>query len=186
MSKWIFIFLIVFAIFLGTVDFTVNNYQRFLKKDVAIAKVTEEKKIISKLPLAFKNKLPTSVLVQAPLETTTLFSRLDISTLNLAESMQTTLIQDLKKFGIIYEFSGSTTLYFQLKSALELILAPDDSVFDANNLGDYSLYFNDSKRSDMVFLLSLINERVWGFEYPREHHPLFKELTKTLVEQNQL
>ncbi|MBT4936312.1 hypothetical protein HON22_00170 [Candidatus Peregrinibacteria bacterium] len=180
--------LVFIGVLLMTLDFFVNDYKRFFTWTPKTTQETEEntinstKEFISQLPTSFLQTLPEDVLVIETSKATTLFSRLDISGLQIKEALQTPLTRESQSFGTVYEFSGSESLYFQLKSALNLILQQDDSVVDANNLGSYSLYYNDSKRPNTVFLLSIIHGRIWGFEYSREQHEIFKKLTKTLVD----
>lgn len=184
-TLWALVFM---GLFLMTLDFFVNDYHRFFTWTSESSQENEElildnsQEPISQLSQKFLEALPGNVLMMDAMKATTLFSRLDISGLEIQEALQTSLIQDDQSFGVVYEFSGGEALYFQLKSALNLILQEDDSVVDANNLGSYSLYYNDSKRPNTVFLLSIIQGRIWGFEYSREQHDIFKKLTKTLVD----
>ena len=184
-QKHFFILFTCIGLLLMFVDFIINDYQRFFIKEPIINSESPSisQKVTSHIPEEVSNVLNEDITILAPTPAITLFSRLDISYLHEAQSLQTSLLQNNQTFGIIYEFEGDESLYFQLKTALQLIMLEDDSIFDANNLGDYSFYYNDNKRPNDVFLLSLINGHVWGFEYPREHHEIFKKLTKTLVNQ---
>jgi hypothetical protein len=187
-QKHFFILLICIGLLLMSVDFVINDYQRFFINEPLDTEKNNEntstpQTIPSHIPEGVLDILTKNITALEPTPAITLFSRLDISYLHEAESLQTSLIQNNQTFGIIYEFAGDESLYFQLKTALQLIMLENDSIFDANNLGDYSFYYNDNKRPNDVFLLSLINGHVWGFEYPREHHDIFKKLTKTLVNQ---
>ncbi len=181
------------ALLLAFFDFSINDYMRFFKADLLQSETPNDLGTVSipaetpaipvsKVSPSFIENLPEGTTVYETVNTSALFSRLDLSALNLDEAMQTTIMKDTHKFGTIYEFSGGESVYFQIRSALDLILTESDSVYDANNLGSYSLYYNDSKREGTVFLLSLIKGRVWGFEYMKDYHENFKELTKTLVE----
>ncbi len=184
-KKTIFIGLVLVAIVFIAGDFFLNNYKRFLINFLEDQSQDEETDSLV-LYEVLKDKVPENVVIGESTPTSTLFSRLDISMLGLRVATQTPIMDEIMKFGVIYELSGGEALYFQLKSALELVLEEDDSVFDANNLGEYALYYNDAKRPDDVFLLSLIQGRVWGFEYPKKNHEIFKKLTKSLVEESHL
>ena len=182
-KKQALIGLLSVALFLAATDFFINGYF------ASISEVSYEEEDIfggttevrSKLPTSFTQALPEGVEVQDSIAASTLFNRLIVSELNLKEAVQTPILEGIQKYGIVYEFSGGEKTYFQLHSALELILEESDSVFDANNLGDYSFYYNDAKRPNTVFFLALIDGRVWGFEYPRTNHEQFKQLTQLLI-----
>lgn len=179
--KQAFIGLLSVAFLFMATDFFINGYYTYLipKSEVSVSLESQ-----STLPKSFFKALPKTVEVKESIPATTLFNRLIVSELNLQEAVQTPLFEGVQKFGIIYEFSGGESVYFQLHSALELILNKDDTIVDANNLGDYSMYYNDAQRPESVFLLALIKGRVWGFEYPRKHHEAFKKLTQILIEQD--
>lgn len=179
-TKQAFVGLLSIALFFAVVDFGVNKLWRYFPGDEPVAQ-TISGKVQSQLPPAFLKKLGKNVSVQESIQAGTLFNRLIVSELPIKEALQTSLLEGIQKFGVIYEFSGGEATYFQLRSGLELILTKDDTLYDANNLGDYSVYYNDTKRQDTVFLLSLIKNRVWGFEYPKKYHGQFKELVKTLL-----
>lgn len=178
-----FFVLISIAIIISGVDFFLNDYDRFLVSEEITGEISP---VGSLLTEEFFNALPENTEVIESSYNTTLFSRLDISALEIDESLVTLLTKDLKKYASIYEFSGGEKVYFQLRDALELILRKDDSLFDANNLGDYSFYYNDSRDPNIVYMISLIQSRVFAFEYPRENHEEFKELTKILANSLQI
>lgn len=187
-KKQSFLILIGIAFIFMLADFFMNNYDKVFLQ-ITKERESEQQSTLSgtvesqsRLSQAFIKALPDGVSIQEQLPATTLFNRIIVSELNLKEAVQTVLMKDIQKFGVIYEFSGGETTYFQLHSALELILEKDDTVFDANNLGEYSFYYNDAKRPDTVFLLALIKGRIWGFEYPKKYHEVYKDLIKTLLE----
>ena len=182
--KNIFLSLLGIALILMSVDFFLNPVSLPREEIFSIdsqEQDTPENNLISKIPQSFIQELPENTNVNESITATTLFSRLDITDMNSRETIQTSLTHGIQKFGVIYEIQGGEALYFQLRSALEFVLTEDDTIVDANNLGDYSLYYNDKQREDTVFFLSLIHNRIWGFEYPRQNHAIFKELFTTLV-----
>ncbi|PCI24889.1 hypothetical protein COB57_03915 [Candidatus Peregrinibacteria bacterium] len=190
MKKLFAVFLLCFVagIFMLS-DYFMNDYERFLAPENNYDMVDLHPQ--SDIPHEFFVSLPEGVEALKPIASPVLFSKLPISGLDVASSFQTPLVQGDETFGIIYEYEGGPSLYFQIRASLEMILEKhddlnDDTLFDANNLGDYAVYYNDESRPDTVFLVSLVRNRVWAFEYKKENHEVFKRLTKTLVEKEKI
>ncbi len=172
--KKAWLILIFSSLLLLGFDFFLNDYFRFLQP---IDQIQEN----SILPHELSDNLPAEVKVIASKQTNVLFSRLDLNVLDV-QVWRIDLAKNIEKFALIYRFNEQENLYFKIRKALSEVLETDENLFDANNLGQYSLYYNDSARSDTVFLLTLINDQVWGFEYPRKNHEEIKNLIKRLVE----
>jgi hypothetical protein len=110
-----------------------------------------------------------------------LFSRMDISGL-LSPMTHTVVRKNQAPVLHMYHFTSDHSLYFKLRSALEMILTQDDSVYDANNFGEYSLYYNDAKNPHTVYLLFYIKGNIFGFEYSKSLHEEIRPLINSLAE----
>lgn len=80
--------------------------------------------------------------------------------------------------GAIYELPADS--YFEIRHGLSAA-KEEATIFDANNLGEYSAYYNDSTRSETVFRIVRAPDRVFAFEYERQYHEAFVNIAQSLI-----
>jgi hypothetical protein len=166
---------LVAAFFLAGMDFFINGYEKYFK--INSNYVLEEDFNFKKLQKIF----PESIVLEKSLQTSTIFSRLDISDL-LEKVPQMIFVKNKEPYLTAYYLGEKESSYFKIRTALEMILKKNDTIFDANNLGEYSLYFNDYKNNQTVYLLTFVNGRVLGFEYNKDNHNQIRKFLKKLAE----
>ncbi|MCD5382795.1 hypothetical protein LR002_01600 [Candidatus Gracilibacteria bacterium] len=179
-EKMNFIHWIVFILLIiGTTNILVNkNVFQAEIKPVQVEKV-------------FKSNIPQQSIVilgdEIKKDKTTgfqyLFSIFDLNEINQPKSK--TIFRDgIKRYVSVYEIEGGLDTYLKVKSVIENYIEIKNtkgSIFEANNLGVYSFYYNDEKKGT-VYLVALIGGQVFGFEYNKGIHEEMKIFTKSIAE----
>lgn len=149
--------------------------------------IIQTEEIESRLPEESKEKLLENLIIQKSEKFTLLFSKFDIASIVLEWWIKTNILDWNKIYLTVYEIDWGLDTYIKIKNSIQNTIKSisenkDDSKFEANNLWTYSFYYNNNRKQDTTFLVSLIKWKVWWFEYPQGNHKEMKIFTKSIVD----
>ncbi len=148
---------------------------------------SEIEELESSLPNESRAKLLENLTIQKEEKFTLLFSKFDIASIILEWWIKINVLDWNKIYLTLYELNWGLDTYIKVKNSVQNTIKLDndnknDTKFEANNLWTYSFYYNNDRKKDTVFLVSLIKWKVWWFEYPKENHEAMKTFTKSIVD----